>query len=337
MSLKSKFEFIDRLTAKFERSQKSTVSGAGTCDDAAVISCENETYKLVSSELFLEGIHFNLMYDPLKHLGYRLVTAGVSNIAAMNGVATQILVSVGISSRFAGKDMEALFEGVRAACKDYSLDATNVDVSTSLTGMTLSITTVGEVFKDRVAYRNGAQINDLICISGDLGAAYMGLLVLERERRIFESNHLVQPKLDGYDYILQRRLRPVARIDLVELLKETGIRPTSMTDITDGLASEMLHVSKQSGTGARIYIEKIPIASDTFKICEEMNFNAITAALNGGGDYELLFTVPLADYDKIKGSAEFNVIGHITSADKGSCIVTPEGEEIQLKAPGFAE
>ncbi|MDR2564296.1 MAG: thiamine-phosphate kinase [Prevotellaceae bacterium] len=328
MSIKSKITLVERLQEKFEIAQKSTLAGTG--EAAAVITCNDHIRKLICSDMLLEGIHFNLVYDPLKHLGYRLVTAGVSKIAAMNGLAMQILVSVAVSSRFSDENLETLFDGIRTACVDFKLDLAGFDLFTSLTGMTLTITAIGEVAEDAVSYSSGAKVNDLICVSGDLGAAYMGLLLLERERRVFETNPQIQPKLEGYDYILQRRLKPLARTDIVESLKEAGIRPTSMRVLTDGLSSEMLHICRQSGIGARIYLEKIPIAAETFKICEEMNFDAVTAAMNGGDDYELLFTLPIAEYDKIKSKSGFNLIGHITEARKGRFLITPEGEEIEL-------
>ena len=324
MPVTSKTTLVEQLKAKFDPEQKT--SG----EAAAVIENPGDSHTLVSADMLLEGIHFNLIYDPLKHLGYRLVTAGVSKIAAMNGVAGQILITAAVSSRFSDDNLAILFDGIRAACAYYKLRLAGLDLSTSLTGMTLGITAVGRVAPDAVTGSSGAQVNDLICVSGDLGAAYMGLLVLERERRIFESNPQAQPKLEAYDYILQRRLKPIARTDVVESLKEAGVRPTSMTTLINGLSSDVLHICRQSATGARIYLDKIPIASATFKVCDEMNFDAVTAAMNGGDDYELLFTLPIADYDKIKGRAGFNIIGHITDAGAGRHLITPDGEEIEL-------
>jgi thiamine-monophosphate kinase len=325
-----KFALLDRLNAGFVSQQQTTVK---TFDNASVIGVSDKL-KQVCSDIFLEGIHFNLVYTPLKHLGYKVVTHAVSNIIAMNSVPQQILVSVGVSSRFNVPDIETLYEGIRTACSVYGVDLVENNLTASLTGMTISITAVGETSGENLCYKNGAQLNDLVCISGSIGAAYMGLQVLERERRIFE-NSKVQPKLEGYDYILQKQLHPQARMDMLKAFSDTGIKPTSMTDITDGLASDILHICKQSDVGVRIYLEKIPVSSETFAVCEEMNFDAVTAALNGGDDFELLFTVPLSEHEKIKNLSGFEIIGHITDASQGAYLVTPEGNEIKIKAQGW--
>jgi thiamine-monophosphate kinase len=270
----------------------------------------------------------------LKHLGYKVVTRAVSKIVAMNAFPQQILVSVGVSSRFSVSDIELLYDGIRAACTGYGVDLVENNLTASLTGMTISVTAVGEAFEERLCYKSGAKVNDLVCISGSLGAAYKGLQVLERERRIFESNH-TQPKLDGYDYVLEKQLRPQARLDMLKTFDDNGVKPSAMTDIADGLASDILHICKQSATGVRVYLDKIPVASETFAVCEEMNFDAVTAALNGGDDFELLFTVPISDYEAIKSLAGFEIIGHITDSSQGAYLVTPEGNELKIKAQGW--
>jgi thiamine-monophosphate kinase len=325
-----KFALLDRLNSGFEAKQQSTIKAF---DDAAVVAASDKT-KQICSAIFLEGIHFNLVYTPLKHLGYKVVTYAVSKIVAMNAIPQQILVSVGVSSRFNVPDLESLYEGVRAACSEYDVDLVGNNLVASLTGMTISVTAVGEASENKLCYKSGARVNDLVCISGSLGAAYMGLQVLERERRIFESNH-TQPKLDGYDYVLQKQLRPQARLDMLKTFEEYGIKPSSMTDIADGLASDILHICKQSDTGVRIYLDKIPVASETFAVCEEMNFDAVTAALNGGDDFELLFTLPGTEYETIKSLSGFEIIGYITDASQGAYLVTTEGNELKIKAQGW--
>ncbi|MDR2383569.1 MAG: thiamine-phosphate kinase [Prevotellaceae bacterium] len=325
-----KFALLDRLNSGFETKQQSTLKAF---DNAAVVAGANKT-KQICSAIFLEGIHFNLVYTPLNHLGYKIVTYAVSKIAAMNATPQQILVSAGISSRFGVPDIESLYEGIRAACSKYNVDLVENNLTASLTGMTISVTAVGEASENSLCYRSGAKVNDLVCISGNLGAAYMGLQVLERERRIFETNH-TQPKLDGYDYVLRKQLRPQARLDMLKTFEERGIKPSSMTDTADGLASDILHICKQSDTGVRIYLDKIPIASETFAVCEEMNFDAVTAALNGGDDFELLFTLPITTYEAIKSLSDFEIIGYITDPSQGAYLVTPEGNELKIKAQGW--
>ncbi|MDR1582730.1 MAG: thiamine-phosphate kinase [Prevotellaceae bacterium] len=325
-----KFALLDRLNAGFKAQQQSTVKDF---DDAAVIAASNKT-KQVCSIILLEGMHFNLVYTPLKHLGYKAITHAVSKIVAMNAIPQQILISLGVSARFNVADIESLYEGIQIASSTYGVDLVENNITASLTGMTISVTAVGEISEDRLCYRSGAKVNDLVCISGSLGAAYMGLQVLERERRIFENNH-TQPKLDGYDYILQKQLHPQARLDMLKTLEDNKIKPSSMTDITDGLASDILHICKHSGVGVRIYLEKIPIASETFTVCEEMNFDAVTAALNGGDDFELLFTVPISEHEAIKSMSGFEIIGYITDPSQGAYLVTPDGNELKIKAQGW--
>lgn len=325
-----KFALLDRLNAGFEARQQTSLK---TFDDAAVIAASNRP-KQICSVILLEGIHFNLVYMPLKHLGCKAVTHAVSKIAAMNALPRQILVSLGISSRFSVADVESFYEGIRAACLMYELDLVENNLVASMTGMTISVTAVGEASEESLCYKSGAKVNDLVCISGNLGAAYMGLQVLERERRIFESSH-TQPKLEGYDYVLQKQLHPQARLDILKIFEDNEIKPASMTAIVDGLASDMLHICKQSDVGARIYLEKIPISSETFAVCEEMNFDAVTAALNGGDDFELLFTVPVSLHEAIKGVPEFEIIGYTCDNSQGACLVTPEGNELKIKAQGW--
>lgn len=327
------FALINRLISGISTNQPTTLAGVG--NDAAVLQYTSTSRQLVSTDLLLEGVHFNLIYTPLKHLGYKAVVAGISDIYAMNGYPRQLLLSVGVSSKFYVEDLEELYAGVKLACEHYNIDLVGGDTSASLTGLVLNVTVVGEVDNNKITYRSGAQANDLLCLSGNIGAAYMGLQLLERERLVYEGNPNAQPQLHGYDYILQRQLKPEARKDIVDTLHELGIVPTAMIDVSDGLASDVMHLCKQSGTGGRIYLDKLPIAAETFKICDEMNIDAVTAALNGGDDYELLFTIPLNQHEKIKGLDGFNVIGHITDAGKGTCLVTPDGEEIALQAQGW--
>ncbi|MDR0385371.1 MAG: thiamine-phosphate kinase [Prevotellaceae bacterium] len=325
-----KFALLDRLNAGFEARQQSTVKAF---DDAAVVAVSGKL-KQISSSIFFEGIHFNLVYTPLKHLGYKTVTHAVSKIAAMNAFPQQILVSTGVSSRFDVSDIESLYEGIHAACLEYNVDLVANNITTSMTGMTVSITAVGEASENAICCKSGAKVNDLVCISGSLGAAYMGLQVLERERRIFESTR-TQPKLDGYDYVLRKQLRPQARLDMIRIFEDNKIIPSSMTNIVDGLASDILHICKHSDAGVRIYLEKIPIAAETFDVCREMNYDAVTAALNGGDDFELLFTVPISAYEAIKNLQGFEIIGHITDVSQGAYLITPEGNELKIKAQGW--
>jgi thiamine-monophosphate kinase len=324
------FGLIEHLTKDLEIINKSTEKAIG--DDAAVMNY-GEKRVVASTDILLEGIHFDLTYTPLKHLGYKAAIVNFSDIYAMNAKPVQLLVSIGISARFCVEDIEQIYDGIKLACKTYGVDLVGGDTSSSLTGLTLSITALGEVDKDKICYRSGAKPNDLICLTGNLGAAYMGLQLLEREKKVFEGNTNVQPQFDGYDYVLQRFLKPEARKDIIDSMLEVGVVPTSMIDISDGLSSELLHICKQSNVGVRIYLERIPIASQTFKIAEEMGIDAATAALNGGEDYELLFTMPLTLRDKIKDLGAIDVIGRIT--ESGAVLVTPEGAEINLQAQGW--
>ncbi len=330
------FGLIDRLTEGYEERQESTVLGCG--DDAAVLDCgNNDTYTLLTTDLMLEGIDFDLTYFPLKHLGHKAVVKGISDIAAMNGTPRQITVSVGVSSRFKVEHLDELYTGIRRACSHYEVDLVGGDTSASLTGLTISITAVGDVPKERLVRRSGAKPNDLICLTGDLGAAYMGLKLLEREKRVFEGHANPQPKFEGHEYILARQLSPAARTDIPELLAKADILPSSMIDITDGLASEVLQICKSSSCGARLYLDKIPLARQTNEMAEELNADPVVAALNGGEDYELLFTIPFDKREEITRVGGIDVIGFITAPEQGALLITPDGSEIKLKAQGFPE
>ena len=328
------FGLIDHLTKGIEPLHKSTVKGVG--DDAAVLSYPADKQVLVTTDLLLEGVHFDLVYTPLKHLGYKAAVVNFSDIYAMNGTPKQITVSLGISKRFSVEDMEMLYAGIRLACEDYGVDIVGGDTTSSLTGLTISITCIGEAEKDKIVYRNGAQETDLICVSGNLGAAYMGLQLLEREKAVMKgADKDIQPDFAGKEYILERQLKPEARKDIIEKLAEAGIQPTAMMDISDGLSSELLHICKQSNKGCRIYEEHLPIDYQTAAMAEEFNMNLTTCALNGGEDYELLFTVPLACHEKIQEISDIRLIGHITKPALGCALITRDGQEFELKAQGW--
>lgn len=326
-----RFAFIERICAGTTSANPSTVKGCG--DDAAVIDT-GDRYTLLSTKMLLEGVNFDLTYFPLKHLGYKAVTAGVSDILAMNGRSRQVAVSLGVSARFSVEMIEEFYEGVRAACTDYGADLVGCDTAASVNGLAISVSAVGEVEKDRVTYRSGAGLHDLVCLTGDLGAAYMGLHLLEREKRALDGHPDPEPKFEGHEYILGRYLRPRARIDVVENLAKNGIVPTSMTDITDGLSSDLLHLCKNSDMGTRIYLDRLPIAKQTYEMAEELRTDPVVAALNGGEDYELLFTVPVGRRDEIF-SLGIDVIGHIAPRSAGVALVTPDGGELKITAPGW--
>lgn len=326
------FGLIKRLTENFKIVNASTIKGVG--DDAAVLDYKDKQV-LVTTDLLLEGIHFDLMYVPLKHLGYKAAVVNFSDIYAMNGQPKQMTVSLGVSKRFSVEDLEQIYEGMELACNHYGVDLVGGDTSASLTGLAISVTCIGEGEKDKIVYRNGAKANDLICVSGDLGSAYMGLQLLEREKIVFSANENAQPDFEGKDYILQRQLKPEARKDVVKALADGGIVPTAMMDISDGLSSELIHICTQSNTGCRIYEDKIPINYQAAVMAEEINMSIVTAALNGGEDYELLFTVSIDDYDKIIAMENVGIIGHMTKPELGLNLVGREGEEIGLKAQGW--
>ena len=327
------FGLIEHLTEGIEPKNVSTVYGVG--DDAAVLSYPSDKQVLVTTDILLEGVHFDLTYVPLKHLGYKAAVVNFSDIYAMNGTPRQITVTLGVSKRFSVEDMEQLYAGIRLACEVYGVDVVGGDTTSSLTGLTISITCIGEADADKVVYRNGAKETDLICVSGDLGAAYMGLQLLEREKAVLRGNTDMQPDFSGKEYLLERQLKPEARKDIIQKLTEAGIHPTAMMDISDGLSSELMHICKQSHAGCRIYEEHIPIDYQTAVMAEEFNMNLTTCALNGGEDYELLFTVPIADHERVQDIEGIRLIGHITKPELGCALITRDGQEFELKAQGW--
>lgn len=328
------FGLIRHLTQSIELKNESSRYGIG--DDAAVLSYSPEKEVLVTTDLLMEGVHFDLTYVPLKHLGYKAAIVNFSDIYAMNGIPRQITVSLGVSKRFSVEDMEKLYAGIRLACEEYNVDIVGGDTSSSYTGLTISITCIGEGEKGKTVYRNTAQETDLICVSGDLGSAYMGLQLLEREKAVLQgADKDVQPDFSGKEYLLERQLKPEARRDIIRKLAESGICPTAMIDISDGLSSELLHICTQSKVGCRIYEEHIPIDYQTAVMAEEFNMNLTTCALNGGEDYELLFTVPISDHEKISNLEGVKLIGHITKSELGCALITRDGQEFELKAQGW--
>mgnify|MGYP002317308003 CR=1 FL=1 len=332
ISTLGEFGLIRHLTENLPLTQKSTRYGIG--DDCAVLAYPDSPV-LVTSDMLMEGVHFDLIYTPLKHLGYKAAMVNFSDIYAMNGTPRQLVVNLAVSKRFAVEDLEALYAGIRLACEQHSVDIVGGDTTSSLTGLAISMTCIGDAEKDHIVYRNGAHDTDLICVSGDLGAAYMGLQLLEREKRIFKGEKDFTPDFTGKEYLLERQLKPEARKDIIEMLRHAGIIPTAMMDISDGLSSELLHISKESNVGCRVYEDRIPIDYQTAAMAEQFNMNLVTAALNGGEDYELLFTVPLTDHDKVSEMKGVKVIGHITKPDLGNYLVGRDGGEVELKAQGW--
>ena len=326
------FGLIEHLTKNFTIQHKSTVKGIG--DDAAVLQFNGQSL-VVTTDLLVEGVHFDLSYMPLKHLGYKAVVVNLSDVYAMNATATQITVSVAVSNRFPLEALEALYAGIETAAKVYNVDVVGGDTTSSQTGLLLSITAIGSVAPEDVVYRNGAKPNDLLVVTGDLGAAYMGLQVLEREKEVFKVNPNNQPDLEPYSYIVERQLKPEARKDIVALFKALGVTPTAMIDISDGLSSEILHLCKQSGVGCDVYEAKIPLDPQVISTCEEFNIDSTTIALNGGEDYELLFTINQNDFPKIKANPNFTIIGHMRDAKDGIHLVTRSESKIALKAQGW--
>ena len=326
------FGLIKHLTAGIELKNNESKYGVG--DDAAVLEFK-EKQVLVTTDLLMEGVHFDLVYTPMKHLGYKSGIVNFSDIYAMNGTPKQITVSIALSKRFCIEDIEDFYTGLKLACDVHQVDIVGGDTTSSLTGMAISITCIGQVDKDKIVYRNGAKESDLICVSGDLGAAYMGLQLLEREKSVFNGEKEIQPDFSGKEYLLERQLKPEARKDIVAQLAQAGILPTSMIDVSDGLSSELMHICDQSNTGCRVYEERIPIDFQTAVMAEEMNMNLTTCALNGGEDYELLFTVPLTDHEKVEGMKGVKVIGHITKKELGAALITRDGQEFELKAQGW--
>jgi thiamine-monophosphate kinase len=332
LSQLGEFGLIEHLTKNFTIQQPSTLKGIG--DDAAVLDFKDKKM-VVSTDLLIEGVHFDLSYMPLKHLGYKAVVVNVSDICAMNAKATQITVSVAVSNRFPLEALEELFEGITHAAKFYNVDVIGGDTTSSQKGLIISITAIGEANQEAITYRNGAKATDLLVVTGDIGSAYMGLQVLEREKQVFQVNPNNQPDLDAYTYLIERQLKPEARHDIKDLLEKLELKPTSMIDISDGLSSEIIHLCKQSGVGCNLYEEKIPVDPQFINVCEEFNIDSTTVAINGGEDYELLFTIKMEDYDKIKANPNFTVIGHMTQESEGIHLITRANTKIPLKARGW--
>ena len=326
------FGLIQHITKYFAITNASTLKGVG--DDAAVLDTSDKQ-TLLTTDLLIEGIHFDLSYMPLKHLGYKAVMVNLSDIYAMNGIAEQITVSLAVSNRFPLEAIEELYAGIQLACETYKIDLIGGDTTSSTKGMLLSITAIGKAKKEDIVYRNGAKETDLIVVTGDLGAAYLGLQVLEREKQVFKVNPQNKPDLDNYTYLIERQLKPEARKDIPVLFKELNLTPTSMIDISDGLSSELFHICTQSKVGCKIYEDKLPLDPQVIATCEEFELDSTMVALSGGEDYELLFTVPIADFDKIKGNPNFSIIGHITAENQGLNLVTRANQEIELKAQGW--
>ena len=326
------FGLIKQLTQNIEL-KNNTIKGVG--DDAAVINPTKDKVTLVSTDLLLEGVHFDLSYFPLKHLGYKAVSVNASDIYAMNGTPKQITVSVGMSSKFSVEAIAEIYEGINLACEKYKIDLVGGDTTASKQGLIISVTVIGEANENEVVYRNGAQEFDLICVSGDLGGAYAGYQLLEREKRVFIDNPQMQPDLAGHDYILERQLKPEARKDIIEFFKAMDIKPTSMIDVSDGLASELFHIAEQSKVGVTIYEDKIPIDATTYNMARELDLDPTLTALSGGEDYELLFTIKQSDYNKLENHPDFTVIGHVTKAEEGLHMISKGGQKHALKAQGW--
>ncbi len=332
LSQLGEFGLIEHLTKKFDIKQPSTFKSIG--DDAAVLDFKDKKI-VVSTDLLIEGVHFDLGYVPLKHLGYKAVVANLSDICAMNAKPTQITVSVAVSNRFPLEALEELFDGIENASQTYKVDVIGGDTTSSQKGLIISITAIGEADEAELVYRNGAKETDLLVVSGDLGSAYMGLQVLEREKQVYQVNPNSQPDLDAYTYLIERQLKPEARTDVRTLLHALEIKPTSMIDISDGLSSEIIHICKQSKVGCNLYEDKLPVDPQFISVCEEFNIDSTTVAINGGEDYELLFTIAMADFEKIKGNPNFTIIGHMTQESEGIHLITRANTKIALKARGW--
>lgn len=326
------FGLIDHLTKNIKLKNESSIKGVG--DDAAVIH-HGENQTLITTDLLIEGVHFDLTFSPLKHLGYKAAIVNFSDILAMNGTPRQLIVGIGVSNRFSVEAIEEIYKGIYLACEKYNVDLIGGDTVSSLSGLFISATAIGDVPKEKIVYRNTAKKGDLIFVSGDLGGAYMGLMVLEREKQVFQADPNMQPDLDGHDYILERQLKPEARTDIVRLLSGVGVVPTSMIDISDGLASEIIHISKQSELGCSIYEDKLPIDMTTISIAREFELDPTTCALNGGEDYELLFTVAQEDYEKVKDIMGIAVIGHMTEKNEGINLISRSGTQVPITAQGW--
>ncbi|MCZ6593404.1 MAG: thiamine-phosphate kinase [Bacteroidetes bacterium] len=327
------FGLIDHLTQNIEVRRSSTIKGIG--DDAAVLSADGTHQKVISTDMLLEGVHFDLSYMPLKHLGYKAVMANLSDIYAMNATATHITVSIAVSNRFPVEALEELYDGIKTAVKIYDIDVIGGDTTSSTSGLIISITAIGEVKQKSVVYRDGAKENDLLVVTGDLGAAYLGLQVLEREKQVFQANPNARPELENYTYLVERQLKPEARKDIPLLLAELDVLPTAMIDISDGLSSEIIHICKNSGVGCNLYEDKIPLDPQVISTCEEFNLDSTTIALNGGEDYELLFTIKTEDFPKIKANPHLTVIGHMTGKKEGIHLITRANTKIPLIARGW--
>lgn len=334
LSTMGEFALIERLTDEFKIQNKSTLKGVG--DDCAVIR-NGEKLMVVNTQTMVEGVNFDMTYTPLKHLGYKAVASALSNVAAMNAKPCQILVSIAASNRFSVEALEELYAGIRFCCQRYEVDLVGGDINSSRSGLMITITAIGEVEECKITYRKGAKLHDLICVSGDLGSAYSGLLILEREKATFQANPNFQPDLDSFDYVLERYLKPEPRFDIVKFLEEKDIVPTSMIDVSDGLASELLHICKESNCGCEVYEDRIPIDYQTTRVCSELSKNMLpmSNALNGGEDYELLFTISQKDYEKVKDAVEITIIGHITEENAPVVMVTPQNTTITLTAQGW--
>lgn len=327
------FGLINHLTKHFKISQQTTAKGVG--DDAAVLTQETGYQTILTTDMLVEGVHFDLSYMPLKHLGYKAVIVNLSDVYAMNAKAEQITVSIAISNRFPVEAVEELYAGIKAACELYKVDLVGGDTTSSTSGLIISITAIGKAKAEDVVYRNGAKPNDLIVVSGDIGAAYLGLQILEREKQVFLVNPNSQPDLEPYTYLVERQLKPEARKDIPELLEKLGVKPTSMIDISDGLSSEILHICSQSKVGCKVFEERLPMDPQFMMTCEEFKLEATTVAMSGGEDYELLFTIPIEDHDKIKGNPHLTVIGHITEADQGRNLITRANTQVEIIATGW--
>ena len=326
------FGLIDLITKNIKIQNKSTIKGVG--DDTAVLSYkENEV--LVTKDLLIEGVHFDLTFSPLKHLGYKAAVVNISDIVAMNGIPRQLVVGIGISNRFSTEAIEELYKGIYLACENYKVDLVGGDTVSSMSGLVISVTAIGEAKKEDIVYRDTAKKGDLVCVSGDLGSAYMGLMILEREKHAFKADPNMQPDLEGHDYILGRQLKPEARTDILKLLKGVGVKPTAMIDISDGLASEILHICTKPNLGCNIYEDKLPIDYTTVNMANELNIDPTTCALNGGEDYELLFTIAQKDFDKVKDILGISVIGHITDASEGVNLISRSGTQVPITAQGW--
>ncbi|UXP31136.1 thiamine-phosphate kinase [Reichenbachiella agarivorans] len=326
------FGLIDRIAESFKTVNTSTLIGIG--DDAAVIDA-GEHVKLVSTDMLVEGVHFDLSYMPLEHLGYKAVAVNVSDIAAMNGIPKQITIGLGLSNRFSVEAVESFYRGVKFACEDYAVDLIGGDTTSSPRGLIVSVTVIGEAAKEKVTYRKNAEVNDIICVTGDFGGALMGLQVLEREKEVFKVNPDMQPDISEYEYLVKRQLKPAARMDVIYELADAGVIPTSMIDVSDGLASELFHIAKQSDVGITIYEDKLPFDELTYRTAVEFNLDPVTCALNGGEDYELLFTISQSDFDKIKNLPDVTTIGFVDKKESGHKLITKTGKTVPLTAQGW--